>query len=147
MILKSYEIKKINKNNNPLILFYGKNEGLKNEAFDILIKDKNNILNYEEKEILDNENNFIENILSKYNKNTISKDTSGVATNFKVSVNAKISIINGDKIKEFEFNEKINIKNNLDAFEQNNYERHIKKNFASSIREKLITKILNTNDN
>ncbi|MDC3201947.1 DNA polymerase III subunit delta [Candidatus Pelagibacter sp.] len=65
MILKSYEIKKINKNNNPLILFYGKNEGLKNEAFDILIKDKNNILNYEEKEILDNENNFIENIQSK----------------------------------------------------------------------------------
>jgi len=65
MILKSYEIKKINKNNNPLILFYGKNEGLKNEAFDTLIKDKNNILNYEEKEILDNENNFIENIQSK----------------------------------------------------------------------------------
>ena len=39
-----------------------------------------------------------------------------------------------------------NIKNNLDSFEQNNYERNIKKNFASSIREKLITKILNTND-
>lgn len=92
-------------------------------------------------------NKYEISILSKYNKNTISKDTSGVATNFKVSVNAKISIINGDKIKEFEFDEKINIKNNLDVFEQNNYERHIKKNFASSIREKLITKILNTNDN
>jgi hypothetical protein len=92
-------------------------------------------------------NKYEISILSKYDKNTISKDTSGVATNFKVSVNAKISIINGDKIKEFEFNEKINIKNNLDAFEQNNYERNIKKNFASSIREKLITKILNTNDN
>jgi DNA polymerase-3 subunit delta len=65
MILKSYEIKKINKNNNHLILFYGKNEGLKNEAFDILIKNEKNILNYEEKEILDNENNFIENIQSK----------------------------------------------------------------------------------
>ena len=92
-------------------------------------------------------NKYEISILYKYDKNTISKDTSGVATNFKVSVNAKISIINGDKIKEFEFNEKINIKNNLDAFEQNNYERNIKKNFASSIREKLITKILNTNDN
>ena len=92
-------------------------------------------------------NKYEISILSKYDKNTISKDTSGVATNFKVSVNAKISIINGDKIKELEFNEKINIKNNLDAFEQNNYERNIKKNFASSIREKLITKIQNTNDN
>ena len=65
MIFKSFEINKINKKINQLILFYGKNEGLKNEAISILIKDKSNIQNYEEKEILDNENNFIENILSK----------------------------------------------------------------------------------
>jgi DNA polymerase-3 subunit delta len=63
MIFKSYEIGKINPNINHLILFYGKNEGLKNEALNILIK--NNVSNYEEKEILDNENVFIENILSK----------------------------------------------------------------------------------
>ena len=65
MILKSHEVNKINQKVNHLILLYGKNEGLKNEALNILAKDKNNILNYEEKEILDNENNFIENILSK----------------------------------------------------------------------------------
>ena len=65
MILKSFEIKKINQTINNLILFYGKNEGLKNEALNILIKNKSNISNYEEKEILDNEDNFIENILSK----------------------------------------------------------------------------------
>jgi DNA polymerase-3 subunit delta len=65
MILKSYEINKINQKINHLILFYGKNEGLKKEALDILIKDKTNVLNYEEKEILDNENNFVENIQSK----------------------------------------------------------------------------------
>ena len=65
MILKSYEINKINQNINHFILFYGKNEGLKNEALNILVKNKNNISNYEEKEILDNENIFIENILSK----------------------------------------------------------------------------------
>ena len=65
MILKSFEIKKINLNVTRLILFYGKNEGLKNEALEILIKNKNNISNYDEKEVLDNENNFIENILSK----------------------------------------------------------------------------------
>ena len=39
MIIKSFEIKKINEKIN-LILFYGKNEGLKNEALDILIKEK-----------------------------------------------------------------------------------------------------------
>ena len=65
MIFKSFEINKINKKINQLILFYGKNEGLKNEALSILIKDKNNVQNYEEKEVLDNENNFIENILTK----------------------------------------------------------------------------------
>jgi DNA polymerase-3 subunit delta len=65
MILKSFEIKKINQNVNNLILFYGKNEGLKNEALDILIKNKINISNYDEKEVLNNEDNFIENILSK----------------------------------------------------------------------------------
>ena len=65
MILKFYEVNKINQKINHLILLYGKNEGLKNEALNILAKDKNNILNYEEKQILDNENNFIENILAK----------------------------------------------------------------------------------
>ena len=65
MILRSREINKINLNINNLILFYGKNEGLKIEVLNILIKDKNIISHYEEKEILDNENNFIETILSK----------------------------------------------------------------------------------
>ena len=65
MIFKSYEINKINLNINHLILFYGKNEGLKNEALNILIKNKKNISSYEEKEILDNETIFVENILSK----------------------------------------------------------------------------------
>ena len=65
MMLKSYEINKINQNIKHLILFYGRNEGLKNEALDVLIKNKNNISYYEEKEILDNESVFIENILSK----------------------------------------------------------------------------------
>ena len=65
MILKYHEINKVDLSNNYLILFYGKNEGLKNETINILVKDKNNILNYDEKEILDNENTFIENILSK----------------------------------------------------------------------------------
>jgi DNA polymerase-3 subunit delta len=65
VIIKSYEIEKINVNKNCLVLFYGKNDGLKNEAIEILNKNKNNITNYEEKEILDNENNFIETILSK----------------------------------------------------------------------------------
>jgi DNA polymerase III subunit delta len=63
MILKYFDLKKINLNLNKFILFYGKNEGLKKEAITNLIKKK--ILRYEEKEIIENENDFIENILSK----------------------------------------------------------------------------------
>ena len=65
MIIKSYEIKKINLKNNKFILFYGKNEGHKNEAIKNLIKEKYTIFNYEEKELLDNQNYFFENILTK----------------------------------------------------------------------------------
>ena len=65
MIIKSYEIKKINLEINHFILFYGKNEGLKNEATNDLIQKKNSISNYDEKEILNNQDYFIENILTK----------------------------------------------------------------------------------
>ena len=47
MILKSFEINKINKKINQLILFYGKNNGLKKEALNTLIKNESNIQNYE----------------------------------------------------------------------------------------------------
>ena len=46
MIIKSYEIEKININKDFLVLFYGKNDGLKNNAIKILNKEKNNISNY-----------------------------------------------------------------------------------------------------
>ena len=65
MIIKSFEINKINFDQNKLVLFYGKNEGFKNEATNNLIKDKDEITKYEEKEILENINDFIESILSK----------------------------------------------------------------------------------
>ena len=65
MIIKSYEINKINPDLYNFLLFYGKNEGLKNEITKIIIKKQSNVLHYDEKEILDNENDFIESILTK----------------------------------------------------------------------------------
>ena len=65
MIIKSYETNKINFEKNKYFLFYGKNEGFKNEVTNNLIKNKDNIVKYEEKEILENINDFIESILSK----------------------------------------------------------------------------------
>ncbi len=64
MIIKSYEINKINKDITNFYLFYGKNNGLKKELIEHILKEEKNIINYEEKEILDNTDLFVENILS-----------------------------------------------------------------------------------
>jgi DNA polymerase III subunit delta len=65
MIIKSIGINKINLASNNLFLLYGKNEGFKNEVTKNILKSRNNILYYEEKEILENEDNFVENLLTK----------------------------------------------------------------------------------
>ena len=64
MIKKNYELSNLKQNYN-YFLFYGKNEGLKNETIINLNSKKKEILNYDEKEILENQNSFIEKILSK----------------------------------------------------------------------------------
>ena len=67
MILKSYEIKKINIQTNKGILLYGENQGLKDEIISGFFK-KNfhgTIYNYEENEIIKNIENFYNTILTK----------------------------------------------------------------------------------
>ena len=67
MIVKAFEIQKINLDKTRLFLFYGENEGYKNE----IIKKKfeknylNQIYRYDEKEIIDKKNDFFYSILSK----------------------------------------------------------------------------------
>lgn len=65
MIIKSFELTKINTNNHKMILFYGKNEGFKNEAISLILKEKENILKYDEKEILDNPEILFNKVLTK----------------------------------------------------------------------------------
>ena len=65
MIIKSHELNKINLDQNPFILLYGKNEGFKNQAIVQILKNKDNISKYEEKEVLENSDSFLENIYSK----------------------------------------------------------------------------------
>ena len=67
MILKSFELSKIKLNNNKFYLFYGDNEGLKEETIKNLFEKSylDKVYRYEEKEILDNINNFFNSILTK----------------------------------------------------------------------------------
>jgi DNA polymerase-3 subunit delta len=67
MILKSFELNKLRLNHYTFYLFYGGNEGFKEEIIKNLFEKKylDKVYRYEEKEILDNVNNFFNSILTK----------------------------------------------------------------------------------
>ena len=67
MILKSFELNKIKLNDYKFYLFYGDNDGLKEETINKLfeINFQNKIHRYDEKEILDNVIDFFNSILTK----------------------------------------------------------------------------------
>ena len=67
MIKKYFELNKLNIDKFKYYLFYGENEGLKQEIIERKFKNnfKNDIFHYDESEILKNEKNFINEISSK----------------------------------------------------------------------------------
>ena len=67
MIIKSFEIEKIKIKNIKNFLFYGENQGHKNQIIEDIFKKehKENTYFYEENEILKNEDDFFNNVLSK----------------------------------------------------------------------------------
>ena len=67
MIIKPHEIEKLNLSKNKFFLFYGENQGYKNQIIDNSFKKiflKNTYI-FEEGEILANINNFFDQILSQ----------------------------------------------------------------------------------
>ena len=67
MILKHFQLQNINNIKSNYYLFYGENLGLKAEAIDIIKKSgyTENVYNYEESEILNNYENFLNEIINK----------------------------------------------------------------------------------
>ena len=65
MILKYFEINKLDFQKKNFVLFHGKNEGLQNEEI-IKLQSKINreIINYDEKQILENKQNFFNQVLN-----------------------------------------------------------------------------------
>tara|TARA_B110000003_G_scaffold257018_1_gene275012 strand:- start:1067 stop:1519 length:453 start_codon:yes stop_codon:yes gene_type:complete len=109
-----------------------------NEEINNLIKNELELyLNKESK------NKYDVSINTNYVKRIISKNTSGATSSYQLFVETSFTIITKDKKNNFLFTEKINVENNPDSFAQKSYEDIIKKNFASSIREKLIMKLSN----
>jgi len=67
MIIKTYESQKIKKINKKIFLFYGENNGYKNQIIQtiFLSKFKGNIERYDENEILNNFDNFISSLTNR----------------------------------------------------------------------------------
>ena len=67
MIIKSFEIEKIKSIKSSFILIYGENQGYKNQIIKELFEKKFNgeVLKFEEYEILNNQDEFISNLMNK----------------------------------------------------------------------------------
>ena len=67
MIIKAQNVDKIEINSENILLFYGLNQGLKQEKIDqVLSKNKDReLFKYDESQIINDESNFYDNFLSK----------------------------------------------------------------------------------
>ena len=67
MIIKAYEHQKIKKLKNKIFLFYGENDGYKNQVIkDVFIENfKGNIERFDETEVLNSFENFVSSLRNK----------------------------------------------------------------------------------
>ena len=83
---------------------------------------------------------------SKFEKNSIAKNTKGEVTKYELKAIVNITLIFENRTREVIFDERFKIDKIDDSVEQNNYILIIKKDFANEIIDKLIFDI-RTNGN
>ena len=106
----------------------------------------NNLIKNEINEISNNnsKNKFNIIINTNYEKLIISRDSKGSPDEYQLKVNSNVKIKKRNKeIVSINIEEKQNLKNTSDLFEQKNYENVIKKNMANSIVRKINLQLLN----
>ena len=79
---------------------------------------------------------------TKYEKIILTKDATGLATDYRLDFIVKFTILSENN-KIMSYKESFKIKNMNEKFEQSNYEKEIKRNFSENIKDKLILKLLN----
>ena len=90
-----------------------------------------------------NSSNIFELIAeTKYERIILTKDATGVATDYRLNLSVKFTILSENN-KVVSYKESFKIKNMNEKFEQSNYEKEIKRNFSENIKDKLILKLLN----
>lgn len=76
-----------------------------------------------------------------YEKDILSKDKKGKATNYLISTRIDFEVNNFSENNKFTYNEKTKIKNIDDKFELNSYEDAIKNNFISSSIKNFLLRV------
>ena len=76
-----------------------------------------------------------------YTKKILGKNNKGTITDYQSNVETTFIITKKNSIENFVVEEKFNFQKMADKYEEKNYERDIKKNFASSISQKLVLRL------
>ena len=87
------------------------------------------------------EDKFNININTVYSKSTNSKDTTGATSSYQLDVVSEITIGSKDSIEKINITEKFIMDKNDNTIDERNYERTIKKTFASLIVKQVLTKL------
>ena len=107
-----------------------------NRTINNLIKSKLNTYNSN-----DSEKEYDIDINTKYIKDIIAKDTTGAATEYKLTINASFKVSSNDYEREFLFKESFNMKSISDKLEEKDYEENIKSNLVNIVTKKLILQL------
>ena len=76
-----------------------------------------------------------------YTKKILAKNNKGTITDYQSNVETTFLITKKNSTENFVVEEKFNFQKMADKYEEKNYERDIKKNFASSISQKLVLRL------
>ena len=125
---KNFEIKIINSEGNKEI-----NNIIKNHVKLVSTPNSKNLINI--------------NLETNYEKITISKDATGVATNYKLDIEINFKLNLNGKNYNINFEDSLKVQSNSNSYEQLNYEKSIKENFARLAVNELMIKLVSLNDN
>ena len=99
---------------------------------------KSNLNNYN---VNNAQKNYSIDINTKYTKDIIAKDTTGAATEYKLTVNTSFKVSSSNYEKEFLFQESFNMNSISDKLEEQDYEENIQSNLTNIITRKLILQL------
>ena len=112
------------------------NEVNGNRTINNLIKSKLNSYNSN-----DAEEKYDIDINMKYIKDIIAKDTTGAATEYRLTINASFNVSSDNYEREFLFKESFNMKSISDKLEEKDYEEDIQSNLVNIVTRKLILQL------